>query len=107
MAPIVPDKSLFGCPEISEIMRESLAWPRLICKEIAVPDTQPQFGLRDEAQIFRQRQDDWHLEETCRVGVDDVSAVCIEEHSDLLLDGKRDCPESQDVASHHEPMWVL
>ena len=63
--------------------------------------------LRDVTQIFRQRQDDRHLEEACRLGVDDLGAISIEEHTDLLLDGKRDCPKSQHVASHHEPMWVL
>ena len=43
--------------------------------------------LWDVAQIFWQRQDDRHLEEACRLWLDDLSAVCVEKHPDLLLGG--------------------
>src|SRR6266571_5175054 len=62
--------------------------------------------LWNEIEILWKRQDDRHLEEARRCGLDDYGTFCVKELPDLLLSLEGDWPEGR-IGPGHETVWVF
>src|SRR6266702_7896493 len=76
------------------------------CQE-AVAHGRVRIVLWNEIEILGKRQDDRHLEEARRLGLDDHGTVCVKEHPNLLLSGEGDRPEDRDIGPDHKTVGVL
>src|SRR2546422_9087825 len=63
--------------------------------------------LWNEIEILWKRQDDWHLEEARRCGVDDHGTFCVKELPDLVLSLEGDWPEARNIGADHKSVGVL